>query len=567
MRQSKTYIPTQREVSGEIESIAHQLLLKSGYIRQTASGLYAYLPLSNLVMKKIESIVRKEMMALDALEIALPIMQREQLWEGSTRFESFQSELFQFKDRKGTSFVLAPTHEEALLDLVKDELQSYKQLPKLFFQIQEKFRDEWRPRNGLFRSKQFLMKDAYSLHATEESLQTTYKAIQKAYRTIFDALQIKYVFAKSAHPFEWSAFTHKFIAETATGEEKIAVSDESTYAATLEVAAVRESVQESSEDIADIEKFATPDATSIEELVEQHDLPIEKTIKTLVFLADEKVVVFLCRGDHEINEWKAQQFLQAKDLIIADEWTIQEHLNTTIGSIGPVKLPIDIPVYADFAVRSIVNAVTGANEQGFHFKNVNPGRDYAVDEYGDFRYIQEGEPSPDQIGTIHFKKGIELAHLFPYGPAFAEGLQARFLNAEGKTEPFYMGSYGLGLSRILAAIVEQHHDEFGIVWPTTLAPFQIHLVLMNTKDEAQRQLGEELYTLLQSYRYTILYDDREERAGVKFKDADLIGLPVRIVVGKRAEEGIVELKYRKSGTREEWPKEELINQLQVFFEQ
>lgn len=565
MKQSLTFIPTLREVPADAEVKSHQVLLRAGFIRQNASGIYSYLPLARKLLAKIERVIREELEAVNAQELLMPAMQSAELWQESGRWEKYGPELMRFKDRHNRDFALGPTHEEVVTTLVRDEIKSYKKLPLTLYQIQTKFRDEKRPRFGLLRGREFIMKDAYSFHATRESLDATYEDMYRAYSNIFTRLGLNFRAVIADAGSIGGKGTHEFMVLSEIGEDTIAYSDSSDYAANIEMAEVVVDYKAGDAAMKELEKAATPDVKTIEEVSSFLEIPADHCIKSLVFKIDDELVVVLARGDHEINDIKLKNALGADSVELAEEAEIKELLGCTIGSIGPVKLPVNVKVVADHAIKSIRNGVAGANEDGFHFVNVNPERDFAINSYEDIRFIQEGDPSPDGQGTIKFAEGIEVGHIFKLGTTYSEKMNATFLDENGKAQPFIMGCYGIGVSRILAAIAENFQDEKGFVWPKQLAPYDVHLVPVNTKDEAQVQLADELYGLLKSFRYDVLYDDRAERAGVKFADADLIGLPVRVTVGKKAAEGLVEVKFRQSGETFEWAKEEVIDRLNEFF--
>lgn len=565
MKQSLTFIPTMREVPSDADIKSHQLLLRAGFIRQNTSGVYSYLSLGKKVLNKIEVIIKEEMEAIDAVEVFMPALQQAELWKETERWFSYGPELFRIKDRHDREFALGATHEEVITSLVRDEVKSYKKLPLTLYQIQTKFRDEQRPRFGLLRGREFIMKDAYSFHATEASLDEKYMDMKQAYTNIFTRLGLNFRSVIADGGTIGGTDTHEFMALSDIGEDTIAYSDSSDYAANIEMAEVSADYVKSDEALKEVEKIATPDQRTIEEVAAFFKVEASKCIKTLIFQVDEHLVAVLCRGDHEINDIKLKNALGATSVEFAYEGDVFNLLSCEVGSIGPVKLPVDVKVVADHAVASVVNGVCGANEDGYHLLNVNPERDFAVDQYEDLRFIQEGDMSPDGNGTIQFAKGIEVGHIFKLGTTYSEPMEGTFLDENGKSKPYIMGCYGIGVSRIMAAVAEQFNDENGLKWPKNLAPFDIHLIAVNLKDEAQRELADDLYKLLKSYRFEVLYDDRAERAGVKFADSDLIGLPVRITVGKKATEGIVEVKFRETGESAEWAKEELTEKLQAFF--
>ncbi|KOY82713.1 proline--tRNA ligase [Lysinibacillus macroides] len=565
MKQSKTFIPTLREVPADAEVKSHKQLLRAGFVRQNTSGVYSYLPLAKRVLSKIETIIREEMEAINSIELLMPSLQSAELWQESGRWEKYGPELMRLKDRHERDFALGPTHEEVITTLVRDEIKSYKKLPLTLYQIQTKFRDEKRPRFGLLRGREFIMKDAYSFHASRESLDETYEDMYRAYSNIFTRLGLNYRAVIADAGSIGGKGTHEFMVLSAIGEDTIAYSDTSDYAANIEMAEVIVDYQPSDAALKEVEKVATPEQKTIEAVSAFLNVEPADVIKSLVFDVDGELVVVLARGDHDINDIKLKNALDADSVELASEAAIRDLLGCGVGSIGPVKLPVDVKVVADHAIKAICNGVAGANEDGFHLVNVNPERDFAVNDYLDIRFIQEGDPSPDGQGTIKFAEGIEVGHIFKLGTTYSEKMNGTFLDEQGKAQPFIMGCYGIGVSRILAAVAEQFQDDNGFTWPIQLAPYDIHVVPVNTKDEAQVALADELYGLLKSYRYDVLLDDRAERAGVKFADADLIGLPVRVTVGKKATEGIVEVKFRQTSETFEWKKEEVIDRLNEFF--
>ncbi|MGG0049891.1 proline--tRNA ligase [Bacillus atrophaeus] len=557
MRQSLTLIPTLREVPADADAKSHQLLLRAGFIRQNTSGVYSYMPLAYKVIKNIQTIVREELEKINAVEMLMPALQQAETWQESGRWYTYGPELMRLKDRHGREFALGATHEEVVTSLVRDEVKSYKRLPLTLYQIQSKFRDEKRPRFGLLRGREFIMKDAYSFHASEESLDETYQNMYGAYTNIFARceLNVRPVIADSGAM--GGKDTHEFMALSEIGEDTIAYSDESTYAANIEMAEVINRDASSSEEPKALEKVHTPDVKTIEQLSGFLDISPEACIKSVLCKADDRFVLVLVRGDHEVNDIKVKNLLQAEVVELASREEVVQQLGTEPGFVGPVEVSKKVEVYADLAVKAMVNAVSGANEQDYHYKNVNVGRDAAIKEYADLRFIQEGDPSPDGKGTIRFAEGIEVGQVFKLGTRYSEAMNATYLDENGRSQPMLMGCYGIGISRTLSAIAEQHHDEKGLIWPKSVAPYDLHILALNMKNDAQKELAEKLYETFKTEGYDVLFDDRAERAGVKFADSDLIGLPIRITVGKRADEGIVEVKIRKTGESSEVSIEEL----------
>jgi prolyl-tRNA synthetase len=563
MKQQHTFIPTLKETPADAEIKSHQLLLRAGFIRQNASGIYSFLPLGNKVLKKVEEIIREELDAAGGVELLMPALQPSELWKESGRWGTYGPELMRMNDRHDREFALGATHEEVITSIVRDEIKSYKRLPLTMYQIQTKFRDEKRPRFGLLRGREFIMKDAYSFHSSFESLDDTYKGLFQAYSNIFSrcGLNFRAVIADSGAM--GGKDTHEFMVLSEVGEDTIAYSDSSDYAANIEMAEVVDSYNESTEEMLSLEKVSTPESKSIEEVSTFLSVEKDQCIKSLLFKVDDEYVLVLSRGDHEINEIKVKNLLNAEVVELASAEETKEVTGCEIGSIGPISLPVKI--VADQAVKYIRNGVTGANEEGYHFKNVNPDRDFEVSRYADLRFIQEGDPSPDGNGTIVFAKGIEVGHVFKLGTRYSEALGSSFLDENGRSQSIIMGCYGIGVSRTLAAVAEQFNDDRGLVWPANLSPYDLHLIPINMKDEAQASLSNELYDSFKENRYDVLMDDRAERPGVKFADSDLIGLPIRITVGKKAGEGIVEVKIRKTGEMLEVHKDELLTKLQELF--
>ncbi|MBC1756901.1 proline--tRNA ligase [Listeria seeligeri] len=565
MRQTMTFIPTLKEVPADAEVKSHQLLLRAGFIRQTASGIYSYLPLATLTLRKIETIIREELEAVGAAELLMPALQPAELWQESGRWNDYGPELMRLKDRASRDFALGPTHEEVITALLRDEIKSYKRLPLTLYQIQTKFRDEKRPRFGLLRGREFIMKDAYSFHATNESLDEVYDLMHQAYSNIFTrcGLEFRSVIADSGSI--GGKETQEFVALSDIGEDTIAYSDASDYAANVEMAPVLHMEKKSHELEKELEKVTTPDQKTIADIMTFLEIPIEKTMKSMLYQVDEEVIMVLVRGDHEVNDIKIKNALDATNVELVDPAVAVELLGANFGSLGPIGVPENVRIFADNAVKDLVNAVAGANEDGFHYINVNPNRDFEVASYFDLRMIQVGDLSPDGQGVIKFAEGIEVGHIFKLGTKYSQAMNATILDENGRAQPIIMGCYGIGVSRILSAIAEQSNDENGLVWDKKISPFDLHLIPVNMKSEEQVAFAETLYQSLQQAGFSVLIDDRAERAGVKFADADLIGLPIRITVGKKAAEGIVEVKIRKTGEMIEVRQDELLNTLPILF--
>ncbi|HEU5140840.1 MAG TPA: proline--tRNA ligase [Bacillales bacterium] len=538
MRQSHTFVPTLREAPADAEAASHQLLLRAGFIRQNAAGIYSYLPLGKRVLGKVENIIREEMDATGGQELLMPAIQPAELWHETGRWEVYGPELMRLKDRHGRDFALGATGEEMITSLAR-EVNSYKKLPMTLYQIQTKYRDEKRPRFGLLRGREFIMKDAYSFDTTQEGLDRSYDVMYEAYRKVFTrcGLNFRAVIADSGAM--GGKDTQEFMALADIGEDTIAYSDTSQYASNVEMAEVQSTYERIPE---------TP--LALEKSDSGADVGKEKQVVSKLFTVDGTYILVVVRGDHEINDVKLKNLLDARIVEPAEEETVRSLFGCGTQALGPFQVPEDVRVISDHAVQYVVNGVSGANENGKFFINVNPERDLAVDQYADLRIIQEGDPSPDGQGKIRFARGIEIGQIFKLGTFYSETMGAEFLDENGRAQPMIMGCYGIGVSRTIAAIVEQNHDDRGMIWPLSVTPFDLHLIAVNMKDEAQRETAEKLYEQLGNH-YDVLFDDRKERAGVKFADSDLIGLPIRVTVGKKASEGIVELKTRSNGEMRE----------------
>jgi len=575
MRQSGLLLNTLRESPGDAETASHRLLLRGGFIRQLAAGIYTYLPLGRRVLRKAEQIVREEMDRAGGQEVLMPAMQPAELWRESGRYEVYGPELIRLADRHGREFALGPTHEEVITSLVKQEINSYRQLPMTLYQIQTKYRDERRPRFGLLRGREFLMKDAYSFDADWEGLDRSYRAMFAAYHRIFQRCGLEFRAVEAdAGAIGGEGGTHEFMALADIGEDTIVACTCCDYAANLEKAEAREGQavkggEEQTEHSAafsasgrpGMEKFHTPGVKTISQLEDSLGVRPSDIMKTVVFMADGEPVAVAIRGDREINELKVKNALGAEICEPADPDAVEALTGVPVGSVGPHGLRIR--VLFDSTAAEMEEAIIGANERDYHFRHVVPERDLTISQVGDFRNVQEGEACPRCAeGTLKYYRGIELGHVFKLGTKYSEKLGAEFLDVSGKSQPVIMGCYGIGVSRVLSAVIEQNHDEYGIIWPASLAPFLVHLVPVSIKDEAQKRVAEEIYERLTEFGVEVLLDDRDERAGVKFKDADLIGLPFRIVIGKGAGEGWVEFVERRSpGVKTQLTVEEAIHRV------
>ena len=564
MRTSKYLLSTLKETPADAEVISHQLMLRAGMIRKVASGLYTWLPTGYRVLKKVEQIVREEMNKIGAIEVLMPVVQPADIWQESGRWEQYGPELLRIKDRGNRDFVLGPTHEEVITDLIRNEVSSYKQLPLNFYQIQTKFRDEVRPRFGVMRSREFIMKDAYSFHTSQESLQATYDDMYAAYSAIFSRIGLDFRAVRADTGSIGGSSSHEFQVLADSGEDDIVFSTESDYAANIEMAealaptATLEAATEA------MKLIDTPNAKTIDELVTQFDLAIEKTVKTLIVKASKEsgheFVALLVRGDHTLNEIKAEKLdIVASPLEFASEEEIRSAIGAGPGSLGPVNLTLPIIIDREVAVLSDFSA--GANIDGKHYFNINWQRDVALPRVADIRNVVEGDLSPDGKGTLLIKRGIEVGHIFQLGTKYSQAMNATVQGEDGQNHVMIMGCYGIGVSRIVAAAIEQRHDDRGIIWPEAIAPFTVAIIPMNMhKSEQVQQTAEKLYAELQDLGIEVLFDDRKERPGVMFADAELIGIPHTIVIGERnLTNGEVEYKHRANGIKEMIKIENLID--------
>ena len=565
MRQSTLLLNTLRESPAEADVISHELLLRGGYIRQLAAGIYTYLPLGRRVLRKLEQIIHEEMERAGAQEILMPALQPADLWKESGRYQVYGPELMRLSDRHEREFVLGPTHEEVITALVRDEIKSYRKLPVILYQIQTKFRDERRPRFGLLRGREFVMKDAYSFDSDWAGLDHSYRTMYAAYERIFQRLELQYRAVEAdAGAIGGEGETHEFMALADIGEDIIAACTCCDYAANLETATARtgghSDLNSFTAAVAARERIHTPGIRTIDELVTHLQVEARQIIKTLVYEADQQIVAVLVRGDHQVNELKLQKYLQAEQLEIVEADALQKRGLAPAGSIGPCGL--NIPVLVDYEVSQMREGIAGANVVDYHEIHVRPGRDFKLERVGDFRNVVEGDSCPHcEQGKLIFSRGIEMGHIFKLGTKYSEKLQAHYLNSSGKTEPIIMGCYGIGISRLLSVIAEQNHDERGIIWPMSVAPFQVHLILISRKNEDQTHVAESLYAEFTKQGIEVLLDDRNESAGVKFKDSELLGIPLRITVGKNAGQGEVELTIRKTGQSDSVAVETIVNQV------
>ncbi|MEY9094750.1 proline--tRNA ligase [Paenibacillus sp. RC84] len=568
MRQSRLLLTTLRESPADAEVISHRLMLRAGFIRQLAAGIYTYLPLGRRVLRKAEQIVREEMDRAGAQEMLMPVLQPAELWKESGRYSVYGPELMRLNDRHDREFTLGPTHEEVITSIMRGEINSYRKLPVTLYQIQTKFRDERRPRFGLLRGREFLMKDAYSFDTDWEGLDESYRQMFQTYSRILTRCEVNFRAVEAdAGAIGGEGGTHEFMALADIGEDTIAACTVCEYAANLERAESRtvrtDSVERSEEKAV---KFHTPDIRTIGQLVQSLGIPPSDIMKTIVYTADTRTVAVVVRGDREVNEIKVKNYLRADDLSIADAATVEEATGAPAGFVGPLGL--NIPLLVDEEVLGMAYGIAGANEADYHYRNLNPGRDLADSEVGDFRQAAEGDRCPRCTeGVLKLSRGIEIGHVFKLGTKYSDKLEASFLDAAGRSTRMIMGCYGIGVSRILSAVIEQNHDTNGIIWPLALAPYQVHLIPVSIKDDVQVQAANDIYRRLQENGIEVLMDDRDERPGVKFKDSDLIGIPFRLVIGKDAGQGKVEFVERRSGLKETIPLqvacERILNQVRL----
>lgn len=567
MRTSQYLLSTLKETPSDAEVISHQLMLRAGMIRKLASGLYTWLPSGLRVLNKVAAIVREEMNRAGAIEMLMPVVQPADLWQETGRWDKFGPELLRIKDRHERPFVLGPTHEEVITSMVRNEVASYKQLPLNLYQIQTKFRDEVRPRFGVMRSREFVMKDAYSFHTNQESLQQTYDAMYQAYSRVFERMGLDFRAVLADTGAIGGSASHEFHVLAESGEDDIAFSSGSDYAANIEMAEALALKDAADAPTQDMVLTDTPDTKTIADLVEKFGLNIEQTVKTLLVKAaddvDAPLVALLVRGDHELNEVKAEKLPQvASPLTFATEEEVRAAVGAGPGSLGPLNMPV--PVIVDRTVAVMSDFGAGANIDDKHYFGINWGRDLPLPEVADLRNVREGDPSPCGQGVLQIKRGIEVGHIFQLGNNYSEKMNATVLNEGGKATVLEMGCYGIGVSRIVAAAIEQNHDDRGIIWPDALAPFQVAIIPMNMhKSHRVQEVADKLYAELTAAGIDVLFDDRKERPGVMFADMELLGVPHSIVIGERGlDNGVVEYKHRRGGDKQEMAITEIVTKIQ-----
>lgn len=544
MKASQLFYPTLREVPSEAEIVSHQLLLRAGFIRKTSAGVYSYLPLAIRVLRKIENIVREEMDRAGGQEVLMPIIQPRELWEKSGRWWVYGDEMFRLTDRHKRGFALGPTHEEIITSLVDAEVHSYRDLPLMLYQIQNKYRDEIRPRFGLMRGREFVMKDLYSFDEDYEGLDISYKKMHAAYQAIYKRMNLNFRVVEADSGAIGGNESHEFMVLADSGECTILYCDSCEYAANVEKAGCAES-DELGEAPAfkELEKIPTPGLRTIQDLTDNLDIPAYEQVKTLMYTADGEIVAAVVRGDRELNEIKLKNYLGCNQLLMADEGSVREICSAGFGSLGPVGL--NTKIYLDREVVNLRNFSCGANEDDYHFINVNVGRDFVPEAITDLRNAVAGDPCPTCGNPLQDIRGIEVGHIFKLGTKYSDAMEASYRTAEGEEKPLVMGCYGIGISRTMAAAVEQNYDGDGIIWPMPIAPFQVIIIPVNSKKDEQMSVAQNIYEQLIENGWEVILDDRDERAGVKFKDADLIGIPVKITIGpKSLQESQVEVKKR-----------------------
>lgn len=570
MQQSKILIPTKKEAPSDAEALSHKMMVRAGYIYQVSAGVWAYLPMAYRVIRKVENIIRQEMEKAGAVEMMMPALLPADLWKESGRYESYGDNLFKLKDRRDRDFIMGPTHEETFTEVIRDSIKSYKKLPLVVYQLQDKFRDEDRPRYGILRGKEFEMLDGYSFSADQAGLDQAYDLQARAYRNIFDRIGLDYKVILADSGTMGGKNSQEFSASAEVGEDIIAYTD-GDYAANLEKATSKFTGVQQTAEPEKLEKKPTPGAHSVDEAAESLGIDSNQIIKTMFYMAkmseeETQPVLVLMRGNDEVNEAKLKDELGCEELELADEEDAVKYLGAHPGSLGPVGVGEDVKIYADNYVKVMVNMACGANDDGHHYINANIDRDFRVDQFGDFRNVKEGEIAPDGY-PIKFTPGIEIGHIFKLGTHYSKKLGAQVLDNNGRLVDVIMGSYGIGVSRLLSAVAEQTADDNGLVWPDSIAPFDVHVIPVNAKKADQMEMANELTVALEKAGYDVLVDDRKERAGVKFADSDLIGIPIRITVGKKASDGIVEVKIRKTGETVEVKTEEVVNTVAILLKQ
>ena len=568
MRYSEMFLPTGREVPSDAEVISHQLMIRAGMIRKLISGIYSYLPLGYRVIRKLEQIIREEMNKAGAQEVHLPMVQPAELWQESGRWVHYGKELLRFRDRHDHEYCLGPTHEEVITSLVRNDVKTYRQLPRNLYQIQTKFRDEVRPRFGVMRCREFGMKDAYSFDVDEESAGKSYEKMFTAYNNIFNRCGLKFRPVEADSGSIGGKYSHEFMVMAESGEDAMVFCEKCSYAANLEKAEVacpeKKIIYEY--DFLPLEEVHTPDVRTIEEVSAFLKVMPQDIVKTLIFNADGQPCAVLIRGDQEVNEIKVKNYLGATELELASDEMILKATGAPRGFAGPVN--IEVRVIIDYSVIDMVNFVTGANKENYHFKNVNIGRDFNIEAFADLRIVEPTDYCPRCEGNTQFVRGIEVGHVFKLGTKYSKAMKAEYLDKDGQEKIMIMGCYGIGIGRTVAAAIEQNYDENGIVWPMPLAPYHVIITPVNINEKDIMKAAENLYNSMLAEGIEVIFDDRDERAGVKFKDADLIGIPLRIIIGqKNLLQGNVELKIRKTGENKLYSLQEIVQQVKQVIAQ
>ncbi len=559
MRYSQSLIPTLKETPADAEVASHRLLLRAGFIRKLTAGIYSYLPLGLAAVRKVENIVREEMLRAGAQELLLPMVQPADLWRETGRYEKYGPELLRFLDRHNRESCLGPTHEEVITDLARREIRSYRDLPMNLFQIQTKFRDEIRPRFGLMRGREFIMKDGYSFDVDDAQAGVSYEKMYAAYIRIFNRCGLEFRAVEADSGTIGGSFSHEFMVLADTGEDTLVICSSCDYAANSEKAAIA-APQASDADELSREKVETPGKRKVPVVCEFMEIEPRELVKTMVYQAGDEAVAVLVRGDREVQKVKLKNLLGVADVEMLDDKAVFDATGVPTGYLGPVNIPIKLLVDAE--VAAMRNYVTGANEKNYHFRNVNMGRDFEPFAVADLRQITKEDPCPECGAALILKEGIEVGHVFKLGTGYSTAMNAVFQDSDGDEKPMVMGCYGIGVSRIVAAAIEQNHDDNGMIFPMALAPMQVILLNLGLKDELITRTAEELYAELQQQGVEVLFDDRDERPGFKFKDADLLGIPLRLTVGKSlTKSGVVELRSRKDGVVEELKPEQVIERI------
>ncbi len=567
MRWTNAFLPTLKEDPQDAEAVSHKLMTRAGLIRRLTAGAYIYLPMGYRVLRKVENIIREEMNGHGAMELLMPALQPPELWKQTGRYDVIGDVMIKYRDRHGKEIALGPTHEEVVTDLVSREVRSYKDLPLILYQIQTKFRDEVRPRFGIVRSCEFIMKDAYSFDVDEKGMQKSYDAMYKAYCRIFERCALPYIAVEADPGLMGGTISHEFMVPSAIGEDRIAICRACGYAASSEVAKIKpsEALVQDQSSFSKMEIVSTPGTSSVQDVSRFLKATPSDLIKTLIYIADGEPVAILIRGDHSANETKIKNYLKAQTLILADEKKVEAETGGAMGFSGPVGLKIRI--FGDHSVKTMKNAISGANEKDKHFRGVNPGRDFNVNEWFDARIICENDLCPKCGSAVEIKNAIEIGHTFKLGTKYSGPLNAKYLDEKGKEMPIIMGCYGIGVNRILASLIETSHDKNGIIWPVNISPCEVVVVPIKIEDAEVAREAERIYAGLKDKGIDVIIDDRDKSAGIKFKDADLVGFPFQVIVGKKnLDNGKVEIKDRKTGKAVLAEKSDVIRDVAAMFE-